>query len=406
CGYEHTLALDSDGRAYAWGDNNCGQIGCRYKSYYIWTPIEIEFSNNYKIQSIYCCYNSSFAITSDGHVFSWGNNYDHELGHNINDDKQENENTILYPTKNEDNSNINDNLNDSNFKTQFIEMSAIGSGGFGTVFKVKHRLDDKIYAVKRLQFGDFNEENKLKVLREVKSLAKLDTDFVVKYYNSWLESNHLYIQMEFCAQNLRSLLTDKAIVFARQPEDEMNIFEYFISCQIFTELLESVQYLHESNPVIIHRDLKPGNILIDPNFKCNRCVKLCDFGLATAHNTDGHTDSRYEHSVVGTRRYIAPEVYSGKYNHKSDIYSLYIIGEQLFDIDFQSSQTFQANESVLKSYLLCIYRTLLAMMSTPFWRQRPECRQVLAKHKEWSIDKTVVTKQKEFNSRLIGIITV
>ncbi|CAG2112706.1 unnamed protein product, partial [Medioppia subpectinata] len=42
---------------------------------------------------------------------------------------------------------------DGNYKTQFIEMSAIGSGSFGTVFKVKHRLDDKIYAVKRVQFG-------------------------------------------------------------------------------------------------------------------------------------------------------------------------------------------------------------------------------------------------------------
>ncbi|CAG2110287.1 unnamed protein product [Medioppia subpectinata] len=259
-----------------------------------------------------------------------------------------------------------------------------------------------------------SEENKLRVLKEVKSLAKLDSDFVVKYYNSWLECNYLYIQMQFCPQSLRSLLKDKPIVFQRQPEEQMEVFEYFISCEIFKELLECVQYLHELDPPVIHRDLKPDNILIDPNISGNRIVKLCDFGLATDHNTDRHTASRYEHSVVGTLKYMSPEVHLGKqYNHKSDIYSLYVIGEELFDIDLQAlyvigeelfdidlqaSHTFETKESVLKTSIQCIYRTLLAMMSTPFWRQRPECRQVLAEYNEWSIDKTIVTNHKEFNS--------
>ncbi|CAG2100144.1 unnamed protein product [Medioppia subpectinata] len=209
----------------------------------------------------------------------------------------------------------------------------IRSGGFGTVFKVKHRLDDKIYAIKRVVYEDFCEEKRRQVLNEVKSLAKLDSDFVVKYYHSWLESNHLFIQMEFCSQNLKTIIENKAIVFGRQPEDHMNnVFEYFISCEIFKELLECVQYLHESKPPVIHRDLKPDNILIDPNFRSNRFIKLCDFGLAKENNTNGQT---FSNTVVGTSRYMAPEVFSGKYNHKSDIYSLNIIGGQLFDIDLQ-----------------------------------------------------------------------
>ncbi|CAG2104544.1 unnamed protein product, partial [Medioppia subpectinata] len=237
---------------------------------------------------------------------------------------------------NADNADYHVTFSDGNYKTQFIEMSAIGLGGFGTVFKVRHRLDDKIYAVKRVQFGDFSEEKKQKVLKEVKSLAKLDSNFVVKYYNSWLESNHLFIQMEFCSQNLKSVLKDKPIVFERQPEEEMNVFEFFISCEIFKQLLECVEYLHESNPRVIHRDLKPDNILINPNFKCNRCVKLCDFGLATEHDPQLPTPRRYEHSFVGTLRYIAPEVYTRrKYNHKSDIYSLSLIGEEIFNVDLQ-----------------------------------------------------------------------
>ncbi|CAG2103526.1 unnamed protein product, partial [Medioppia subpectinata] len=300
---------------------------------------------------------------------------------------------------NADNADYHVTFSDGNYKTQFIEMSAIGLGGFGTVFKVRHRLDDKIYAVKRVQFGDFSEEKKQKVLKEVKSLAKLDSNFVVKYYNSWLESNHLFIQMEFCSQNLKSVLKDKPIVFERQPEEEMNVFEFFISCEIFKQLLECVEYLHESNPRVIHRDLKPDNILINPNFKCNRCVKLCDFGLATDHNTDRHTASRYGHtSGVGSIAYMAPEViHCREYNHKSDIYSLSIIGEQMFAIDLQASQSFEAKDSLFKTCILCLCQTLEKMMKTPKWRKRPECREVLAKHNEWSTDRTVITHHKDRN---------
>ncbi|CAG2100303.1 unnamed protein product [Medioppia subpectinata] len=279
--------------------------------------------------------------------------------------------TIMNTNK----SSHHDSLHHGNYKTQFIEMSAIGSGGFGTVFKVKHRLDYKIYAVIRVQFGDINEDSKQRVLREVNSLAKLDSDFVVKYYHSWLESNHLFIQMEFCSQNLKSVLKDKPIVFERQPEEEMN------------EILESVEYLHSYDPPVIHRDLKPENILIDPNFKCNRCVKLCDFGLATDHNTDGRISSPFAHTVCGTFGYIAPEVLMGKqYDHKSDIYSLAIIGEELFGIDLQDWKLIEAKKLSFTKCIQSIYGTLLEMMSTPFWRQRPECRDVLAKHNEVEIN--------------------
>ncbi|CAG2100143.1 unnamed protein product [Medioppia subpectinata] len=87
CGIQHTLALSSDGRVYAWGWNNWGQIGCGDNNEYICTPIEIQFKNSHKIQSIYCSYLSSFAITSDGHVFSWGDNDVNQLGYKISDEK-------------------------------------------------------------------------------------------------------------------------------------------------------------------------------------------------------------------------------------------------------------------------------------------------------------------------------
>jgi serine/threonine protein kinase len=81
---------------------------------------------------------------------------------------------------------------------------------------------------------------------------------------------------------------------------------YYISSEIFIELLECVNYLHKHN--IIHRDLKSSNILITfGNY--GRFVKLGDFGLATVHDFEGQSHSKY----TETRIFTAPEVMHSKY---------------------------------------------------------------------------------------------
>ena len=42
-------------------------------------------------------------------------------------------------------------VEDDIFKQQYQEHTVIGSGGFGTVYKVKHRLDKQYYAVKAIR---------------------------------------------------------------------------------------------------------------------------------------------------------------------------------------------------------------------------------------------------------------
>ena len=116
----------------------------------------------------------------------------------------------------------------------------------------------------------------------------MDSKYCVKYYGSWVEGDSYYIQMELCSESLKNILQHKSEEFGRQSVEPMNSYEYFISCEIFREILESVQYLHELNPQIIHRDLKPDNILIDRNGQNGRYVKLCDFGLATVHDNSIH----------------------------------------------------------------------------------------------------------------------
>ena len=161
-----------------------------------------------------------------------------------------------------------------------------------------------------------------------RSLVKLRSKFAIQYYYSWIDKkdNCLNIQMELCFDNLTNVLENmKSLV------KEMNITQFYIFYNIFCELTECVQYLHQKN--IIHRDLKPDNVLISMDGR----IKLCDFGLAKeVPNTDWYRMSKAKHTGdVGTIDYMAPEVnsYPIDYNHRIDIYSLSLIGAQIFGFD-------------------------------------------------------------------------
>ena len=85
--------------------------------------------------------------------------------------------------------------------------------------------------------------------------------------------------MELCSDNLKNIIQQKPKIFGREESEPMNPIEYFISCQIFKELLECVQYLHESNPPVIHGNLKMENILVSDIPRNGKFLKLGDFKI-------------------------------------------------------------------------------------------------------------------------------
>ena len=134
--------------------------------------------------------------------------------------------------------------------------------------------------------------------------------------------------MELCSDNLKNIIQQKQQFFRKEKSDPFEAIEYFISCQLFEEVVECVKYLHDSNKM--HRDLKPENILIVKDIRNQKFIKLCDFDLAkhfAGHTEQSHTANR------GTWHYMAPEVRRGKrYNAKCDIFSLGVIAMELFDL--------------------------------------------------------------------------
>jgi len=73
----------------------------------------------------------------------------------------------------------------------FEEFSKVGEGGFGSVFKAKHKIDGSLYAIKviKLDVGISQSLKDHKVIKEVKTMMKLYHKNVVRYYTCWFQLN-------------------------------------------------------------------------------------------------------------------------------------------------------------------------------------------------------------------------
>jgi serine/threonine protein kinase len=172
---------------------------------------------------------------------------------------------------------------------------------------------------------------KEKSLKELQIMMKIRSDYTVHYYSSWIENigfySKLYIQMEFYFNTLKGIMEQKLNDFKRKRFEVMNPLEYYISSELFIEILKAVSYLHKQNPPIIYTDLNPTKVLITEGLN-GRFVKLCDFGLTVINECTTKTHTKYESS------FVAPEVKIGRYyDMKADIFSLGVILQDVFNLD-------------------------------------------------------------------------
>jgi hypothetical protein len=78
-GGNHSLALTSSGRVFAWGDNSSGQlgIGTTISSSF---PVPVTLGAMITISAIAAGQAHSLALTPNGQMFAWGSNYSGQLG--------------------------------------------------------------------------------------------------------------------------------------------------------------------------------------------------------------------------------------------------------------------------------------------------------------------------------------
>lgn len=78
-GWRHSLALDANGNVWAWGFNGYGQLGDG-TTISSATPVQVQFPAAIAITAIAAGYDHSLALDTYGRVWTWGDNIDGQLG--------------------------------------------------------------------------------------------------------------------------------------------------------------------------------------------------------------------------------------------------------------------------------------------------------------------------------------
>jgi serine/threonine protein kinase len=191
-------------------------------------------------------------------------------------------------------------LNSGYYRRFFVEERRLGTGGYGAVFLVRHRInsiDLGTYALKKVPVGE-DEEWLQRVLKEVKALETLcKHPNIINYKHAWLECDQiadfgplvpcLYILMEFAnGGNLWDY------VLQHSPLSESLVWSFFLDIVLGLECLHSLD--------IVHHDLKAQNLLLhytDPQRRTTPHLLISDFGTCemlkkkTSLHSHGHTGS-------------------------------------------------------------------------------------------------------------------
>ena len=212
-------------------------------------------------------------------------------------------------------------------------LEQIGAGGMGEVYRARDARLGRDVALKILPQIFADDPDRLgRFEREARLLAALNHPGIGAIYGLEEAEGHRFLVLELVPGE------DLSQRIARGPIalDE--------ALPLARDIAEAVEFAHEQG--VVHRDLKPANVKITPDGR----VKVLDFGLAKAFDSDDPRDPRLSQSptllassptiagiILGTAAYMSPEQARGKtVDKRSDVFAfgcvLYemLTGQQAF----------------------------------------------------------------------------
>jgi serine/threonine protein kinase len=205
------------------------------------------------------------------------------------------------------------------------DFTILYKGNFGYAEKMKSKLNNKIYTVKKLPV---KKELPKELIRETTFLLKSNNEYIVKLYG--------YFQGIEKIEKLKNIYkNNKDKLYQNEKEDKKMYFlimeyvsddsldDYLKKCRsnnqivpqdfiikILKQLLSVLDYLYSNS--IMHRDIKLNTILLDQNNN----IKIRDFGRSALHR-DNIEDKDAENNLlsnstrVGRTDFVAPEILMG-----------------------------------------------------------------------------------------------
>ena len=180
--------------------------------------------------------------------------------------------------------------------------AVIGRGGMAIVWRatdLELERDVAIKVISDVLAGDPSFVARFE--REARLAAALNHPNLVKVFDFSVDADRPFLIMEYVAGGTLAERRGQSLDLDALARD----------------LLDAVAHIHAAG--ILHRDIKPANVLLD----AGDAPRLTDFGIARGEETTGLTQPG---QVLGTLRYIAPEVAAGEpATVRSDLFGLGIL---------------------------------------------------------------------------------
>jgi serine/threonine protein kinase len=192
---------------------------------------------------------------------------------------------------------------------EFEMGDLIGRGGFGEVYKVRHRLLDLDFAIKLFApiYSVHNDGSLDRFFREARILFKLNHPNIIRVHHVGLYKRQPYIRMElFEGSSLNDVLIRSGRLLPTRAR------------AIVRGIVEGLIHAH-IDAGVIHRDLKPSNVMVSKRGK----LRILDFGLGVFVEEDIVSRiTKTGESVLGGY-YTAPELLQNPklLDPRVDIYS-------------------------------------------------------------------------------------
>ena len=191
--------------------------------------------------------------------------------------------------------NNNRNENAEQFETlenNYAILIKLGSGSFGSVWRLMDRKTKKEYAVKIEDLTNSRLKNEHKIYTKLSSCA-FGIPKVKRYFES---EKYCYLIMELLGKNLEQLFVENKKSFSLNVVLKFGI-----------DMIDILEQMHING--YIHRDIKPNNFIIGIN---DDNIYITDFGLSKKYiQNSKHICMKVERSLVGTARYASLNVHEG-----------------------------------------------------------------------------------------------
>lgn len=202
---------------------------------------------------------------------------------------------------------------DRDIEAKYEVLAAMGEGGMGAVYKVRHRHLDEIRVVKVLRErlrGDAGLTARF--LREARTAVRLRHPNIAEVIDYDVTSQGTaFIVMEFI----------EGVTLAEIARREGGALDRDFVIGAALQTLAALAYLHGKG--FVHRDISPDNLMLTGR-DGHSVVKLIDLGIAKS--IEATKDITVEGHFVGKVRYASPEQFTGTaVDARSDLYSLGVV---------------------------------------------------------------------------------